>query len=359
MRATVRTLTLVFAATSSIWAQAVVARAQSSYTEQDYHTLVTAYRDGDRDAVRRLQEWPLEQLARVVDSIEVPGRFRWDPNTIVAAVKLHTEALLQPPAAGPAASVTAYRVSATVLLGKAPSSVRAFASRWYVAMTRLSCDSACGTLAADLLKTGRQQLPGDGAVLCESGRLLEYIASSLRNLGPTSPTELAGEDEAATYRRVRSKRDTLLKRGAEWLRAGAAADGSDSLCRLHLARVQSLRGDDADAGSLLRELQQDRDDAVSYLASMFLGGAAERRGELADAERFYRAAIARFPLGQAAYVALSSVLLRSGATGPARESLARSVNEVADDRRDPWWWYHLDPTSAVYARIEDLLKEGR
>jgi tetratricopeptide (TPR) repeat protein len=359
MRAMARTPTLVVLAAWLVCASAGGPAAQLLHTEDAYHALVTAYVSGDRDAVRRLQEWPTSRLVRVVTGIQVPGRLGWTADTIVAAVKLHTEAMLQPPVTGAAESVSTYLALASVLLGKAPSSTRAFASRWYVAIARVSCDSGCGTLAGDLLAAARRLLPGDAAVLCESGRLDEYRAGSLRNLGPVSVRDLTGIDETVTFQRMRSKREALLRRAAGWLRAGAEADPSDATCRLHLARVESLLGNDVGAEPLLRGLQQDRDDAVSYLASMFLGAASERRGAPAEAEASYRAAMARFPRGQAAHVALSAVLRHSGRVAEARETLARAVDGVADERRDAWWWYHLDPTSAVYARIEDLLKEGR
>jgi hypothetical protein len=170
---------------------------------------------------------------------------------------------------------------------------------------------------------------------------------------------LFGQDDIRPHQSMRSKRRVLLTRAAGWLRESVAADPDDAVCSLHLGRVLSLLGEEDEADPILTALQQNADDAVSYLASMFLGGAAERRGQIAEAEPFYRAAAERFGLGQAAHVALSTVRLRSGRVADARVALAAAVNGEPNDRRDPWWWYHLDPTAAVEARFEALVKEGR
>jgi tetratricopeptide (TPR) repeat protein len=228
-----------------------------------------------------------------------------------------------------------------------------------VAAARLHLDRLSVGDAGALLEVGLRHLPGDALVLCESGRLAEYRARTLVELGPSSPRWLFGQDDIRPYQSMRSKRRTLLTRAAGWLRKGVETDPDDAVCGLHLGRVLSLLGEDDEADPILAALQQNEDAAVSYLASMFLGGAAERRGHVAEAEPFYRAAAERFGLGQAAHVALSAVRMRSGRVTDARAALAQAVNGVPDDRRDPWWWYHLDPTAAVEARIEALVKEGR
>jgi predicted Zn-dependent protease len=122
--------------------------------------------------------------------------------------------------------------------------------------------------------------------------------------------------------------------------------------------VRSLLQDDRQARSILTELQLGPDIAVAYLASMFLGAIAERRNERDEAERCYRVALARFGGGQSAQLALGALLFGSGRSTEARELVARSMDREQNSRREPWWWYHFEPTDLVEANYEVLRREA-
>jgi hypothetical protein len=122
--------------------------------------------------------------------------------------------------------------------------------------------------------------------------------------------------------------------------------------------VRSLLQEDRQARSILGELQLGPDVAVAYLASLFLGAIAERRNEREEAERCYRIALARFSGGQSAQVALGALLVRAGRLSEARELVGGSMDRDQNSRREPWWWYHFEPTDRVESNYETVRREA-
>lgn len=332
---------------------------QARVTLDAYHALVAAYLNGDGSAAADILGWTPARLADVLGLIGVvgPGEAPLGARRFQAAAMLHTDGALLRVEARDGDAVPMHLEIASRLLSKGAPDTHEFARRWYVAVARLLRERGWLRHAEILLELGRKRLPRDPVVLCESGTLQEYMAGD-RTLPPgpaDRPAFFADGFMRQSFERDRRER---LMHAAEWLR-DSVDRGADSLCRLHGARVLSLLGENRSADPLLAELQDDADDALSYLASIFLGASAERRGDRSMAERCYRDALARFALGQSAQVALSAVLMQQGRTTEAREVLGRALDGEERSRREPWWWYHSEPKVVADARIEALRREVR
>ncbi len=140
------------------------------------------------------------------------------------------------------------------------------------------------------------------------------------------------------------RRAGLLNDAARWLREALERDATLLEPRLHLGRVETLRGNETDAlVHLERVFSSTTDPAAAYLAALFSGAAHERLRRPDAAEASYRRAIERLPAGQAAYVALSEVLQRSGRSGESQAVLQTLVNAKPGSGDEPWWWYLVDP----------------
>ena len=110
---------------------------------------------------------------------------------------------------------------------------------------------------------------------------------------------------------------------------------------------------------MLRQAAASQDPAIAYLAFLFIAALHEREGALDASAEAYRAAIARFPMGQAAYIALSAVLQRSGHADESRDVLGRVVDAAVASRREPWWSYLAEHRSVNVERFDQLRQEAR
>jgi tetratricopeptide (TPR) repeat protein len=85
-----------------------------------------------------------------------------------------------------------------------------------------------------------------------------------------------------------------------------------------------------------------RDPYVIYLARLFRGRMLEREQKLDEAQTAYRGAVAAWPTGQAATIALAASLYRDGKRASAYE-LADAMLDAPDPLFDPWREYvHAD-----------------
>jgi predicted negative regulator of RcsB-dependent stress response len=140
-----------------------------------------------------------------------------------------------------------------------------------------------------------------------------------------------------------------------WLRRAAALAPEEDLVRLHLGRVQAIRHDDDEALRVLEAVRtRTRDEAIAYLAGIFIAGLRVRQGRLDDAVAAYRDAIAQYPHGQAAYVGLSELLQRTGKGDESRELLQTLLGEGRAATREPLSWYLADPPQIVEERFAVL-----
>jgi len=144
-----------------------------------------------------------------------------------------------------------------------------------------------------------------------------------------------------------------LNNAAEWFRASLAVDGSSELARLHLGRVQILRGN-RNGAELLERLTASGDPATAYLATMFLAAMQCRDGRPESVAKWYRAAIAWLPSAQSAYIGLSETLQKLGRGDEARDVLRTWLDRASKASADPWWSYLSDSPDELRRQLAAL-----
>jgi predicted Zn-dependent protease len=236
--------------------------------------------------------------------------------------------------------------------------VRAFASRWYVATSRLLLHSTRFNAAHNLLALGRKRLPGDAAVLFESGTMEEFIATHpSRDISRDLAGRMSLSHSDSVANDLLKDHGNQLVAAERWLRESITRDSSRVVTQLHLGRVLMLLGRDDEA---VRRL-----DAVAaaspehaYLAHLFRGAIEERRGSLDAACDSYRAAAAIDASRQVAVIALSQVLQRQG-RGEESRALLEQLLKMGPADEDPRWLYFFERSKMVEERLEALFSEMR
>ena len=340
-----------------------------------YHTLISDYRRGSTDVADRVLLWDAKRIRRVHGVIEssIDEARPWGTVRFKAATMMHTDAALRLLPRFEVDAALLHIDTASQLLKKSGPDIGPYAARWYQAVARLLRDRASLAIAEQFLETARDRLPHDSTVLYESGALQELLATDnvLPNIiylpdlrAPPSNAATSGVESLAPVTRgdvddLKRRRAAKLNRAAAWLRESLEADNSNMLAQLHLGRVQSLRNQNGEALRLLAQASVSEDPAVAYLALLFTGALREREGLTEASGQAYRAAIERFPLNHAAYIALSAVLQRSGRGDESRDILARVVDSTVTSRREPWWSYLVEASNVNVARLDLLRGEAR
>ena len=363
------------AAPSSVFPQVLPGEVERDQVKSElrlYHDLILDYRRASAGVVERLLAWDTRRFSRVLSAIEGTDD-PWDPIRFKAAAMVHTDAALQLVERADPDTALFHLDVAGQLLEKGGAELRPYAARWTQAAARLLQQPGSSPLAERFLESARTRLPNDPTVLYESGMLHERMAGD--SVLPTivyapelrvgrAPTPIREDrsnrqitrDDVDTMKRRRTKN---LNQAAIFLRQSLAADDSNMLARLHLGRVESLRGRHDDALALLQQSAAAQDPATSYLGLLFIAALHERQGALGAAADSYRAAIDRFPRGHAAYTGLSALLQRSGRTDESRDVLGRVVDGAVASRREPWWSYLAEHRSLNIDRFDRLRKEAR
>ncbi len=303
-------------------------------------------------------EWDEKRLRMFQNFMDYGGGTYWPPTRWAAAAMMHIDVALKlSPSLESAAALLHFDV-ASVLLGlgvrERKDAVSDFAERIYVALARMLEDHIVPYSAENVLRVARERVPDRASILYASGALAEMFGTDYALAGT------AGLSHGFDFEQVVRQRAGYLNDAAAWLRRAAELDAANDLLRVHLGRVQALRREDDEAALLLdRVLGASDDDATAYVAGVFIGGLRERQGRLDDAAAAYRAAMARFPVGHAAYVGLSEVLQRAGKADEAREVLRNLLSEAIGPTREPLWWYQYDPPGVAEARLDALRSEVR
>ena len=360
---------LLCAGAASAQIEEELARSKREQAKADlvrYHGMVDAYAAGDdASGIEALLLWSRERLERALalantrDDTQAP----WLPPRYGLAAMLHTDAglRLSTELARPESYLHVQHATRIWQMGLRlrPDAVRPLAIRWYVAVARHVRNLNAPFVAERLLSTGRQHLPDSPAILFESGTLAEAFATDFALSGVSHA--LHGElDSSIGISPTVTRRNANLQDAAAWLRRAAALDPSNEMVRLHLGRVQALRLADDEAIEILgRVLEESHDAATAYLAAIFLAGVHHRLLQLEEAAVAYRAGIAKFPYGHAAYVGLSDVLQRAGQADRARQVLLNLLQEDSGPTREPLWWYQFEPPGVADERLADLRKEIR
>jgi tetratricopeptide (TPR) repeat protein len=124
--------------------------------------------------------------------------------------------------------------------------------------------------------------------------------------------------------------------------------------RLRLGRVLSLR-DDPEGMKILGQIGESAEAPYPYLARLFEGDALEQRGEVAEAERRYTAAITLLPTAQSAHMALAHLHHARGARSEAAQDIRSSAAaKDVPDLSDPWFWYALGTAGRGRGYVEQL-----
>lgn len=125
--------------------------------------------------------------------------------------------------------------------------------------------------------------------------------------------------------------------------------------RLRLGKLLLDQQRTIEAEGLLAAVdERSADDRQRYLARLFLGRVAERRGRLDEAAGFYRRALEAWPDSQAARLALGHAVERSSGPAPARPLVAASLaaSQRLDRVADPWWLYPFGPPGLAKAALD-------
>jgi len=178
-------------------------------------------------------------------------------------------------------------------------------------------------------------------LLLASGITNEFMASGRQGQKPGGP-------QLGTFQQA----ENLYK-------SALAADPSLLEAQLRLARVHTLRGDNASAARTLSQFQVPDDPLFTYLARLFEGDALERLGATDEAKRRYEAAIALFPRAQSAQIALAYALRSAGGYNEAAERLQTVAAADVADAADPWFWYFSGFASRIDGTLIDLRKRMR
>jgi hypothetical protein len=332
---------------------ALSAIAQPSVDSAAYRQLVDEYRGGRPAAdvdISRLTADP-SIVGRVVEPAS-----GWATMDLTAAAMLHTDVslLLVKKARQPDAS--AHIDAATTLLRAAMdrSSAQAeFARRWRGTVAGLLHAFGAPEIASNLSTNRMKWLP-------ESEPQLRALAAVEMGITAEIQAAVAGPLSGPQPKRtpvVPPDARRELRVAARHFEDAVAADPSCAEAALHLGRVRLLDGRDAEAERSLRVASAADTLPVRYLAMMFLGAIAERQARYDDAAKQYRAAFDTFRWGQAAPLALSHVLMRTGREQEARDTLAAHFTTTRGRTVEPLWTYLANPATDLGPSLDQLRAE--
>jgi hypothetical protein len=319
----------------------MLASAAEGQSLDEYLALLNSYADDADQAVDRLATapWRPEALDRNVKACMPAKSFGGDaspcnPRLRALSAALHAEAAgrLIDDNRGAAAHLEMARRIANVVRDRP-----AFTEKWYefVTMQRLSDGDARSALELSLEAGGR--LPGSPIAPFLRGVVHEVSAMfDFRNL--RDPLPIA--DRLSQRIRV-----AMAAAGREYGRA-LALDPAFLRARLRLGWTQLIR-DDPNAEASLTAAAAASDRATRYLARLFLGSWASRKGDHGRALTLFEAAREEGPAFQSACLASSH----------ARQMLAdqRRSEEVAGScltltGEDPWWRFRVGAHDAALLR---------
>ena len=221
-----------------------------------------------------------------------------------------------------------------------------FRETWYVLAT-------LGQLAAGQLGEARTIVEAGLAQVERPARL--WLASGMVNeaaaaLDRSADLVTDGVSHPAPGRAVR-----LRLADAAFRKALELAPDLD-LARLRLGRIASLSNQPDSTSELQRVVAHTSDRNLRYLAHLFLGRDAARRGDLAASERAYEEARSTCPTCQSAVIGLSELAYRGGQVDVARQLVGALAGPVSARSDDPWWGYMLGNLEREGARR--LLREA-
>jgi hypothetical protein len=339
---------------------------QQQHLLGEYWPIARAYVTGDpAKAIKELSAWTRDRIGKV-QSIQyqpegtlpagIKSNAEWQPRFLRGAAMLHTDIALN---AFRARDLQQFEFHSAIADGwlaladdrkSSPGSLR---SRWNVAITRLLLASGETGLAERYLDRINERIPNDPAILLVYGTVKETQAGRMRAQWSSGRT-----DDPAT---LKTARDAALTAAAALLQRAATADATLVEARLRLARIHTLKNEDARAEPLLTAILAGQPTApVKYLASLMLGGIRERQKQFDPAARLYVDAVLAVPDGQSAFLALAHIMYaashRDDTAAVLDKLFARRLTSIT---ADPWWLYPLGLDVALEARFGAIRDEVR
>jgi tetratricopeptide (TPR) repeat protein len=340
---------------------AIASPAVPAGVNAEYRELVARYARGERAlAIAGVAGFSDSELGRIAQTVEAAalaaervkdreqGKETTEPPLpLRAAVMLHLDldAAQRPPAGGteqprrcPGKQAEIAARYASVLAWH--EETRSFARRFYVALANSCQWDACLLEAQRWAREGLKLFPRDAELLLSVGSAIEESAT-------TWASGSVVENPALAPRFHEAARAAALERAAQFRQAqyrfeeALASDDGLTLARVRRGRVLWRLGDgEAAQATLEKAIERAADPPLSYLAHLFLGRVHEDSGRLDQAIEHYRLSLGLEPGAQAAAVALSHALRRTGETGEAREVLRRALGHAGQRaHRDPYWDY--------------------
>ena len=235
---------------------------------------------------------------------------------------------------GMAADVGHWEFARSLLDKVVPAAARdEFVRAWYGATAAYL--AALNQLMPGHFTRGFRLFPDDAPLLFFAGCLHESLAAQRVQeamQSAASPSNVKFD--------VSSGRTEL--RDAESLFRKALKVQPDHLeARIRLGRVLGLRGEHAEAETLLRKAVGDaREPLLQYYAKLFLGAEKEALGDRAQARDLYEDATMLYPEAQSPRLALSLLSAVDGRHDDALATMAVVLGLPGERRNDPWWTYY-------------------
>lgn len=333
----------------------------SAQRSSDFEDLVDLYvAGGEAQALAQLAAWSKFEVRAHVGKLmkaegatrrclRCPGSLAFSNTQVRAALLLHARREIQenlhPPKGeqvircdtGLHAQAVAHLSAILMLVDHQAGD---FLRPFYLAMARQALWSHCLVESRSWAQAGLKLFLKEAPLIMSMGIVSETEAFFTPAPAPSTvlpPSTIRRREAAAT--RLRRRWETAR---AEYEAAVAAAP--DLLeARLRLGRVLWRLGQPEKArvhfeAVIATATATDADNR--FLSHLFLGDVFEDRGQLAEAESQYRAAIDLEPQSARAVVALSHVRFLQGDTASAREILAASLEAARPQAGvDPWVSY--------------------
>ncbi len=346
----VRLRTLLSIAALTVAPAAPAPAGQSDYWFTDelapYRELVGEYRDGDADAAMAgVRAMAPSAVHALLDRVREPD-MRLTGTDLEPALNerlFRTAAMLHLDVADLLRSRGLHRgaeeqveiaIRWVNLSAREPEPFGSFRRRWFLGAALLAFEHGGWQDGVTFTDLACELLPDDVPLLTAAAWFNEGLA-----LAPAEPTGLGRGDLSRLQEWKRSRLLAAARRAGAALRVSPAAPEA----ALRLARVRMLLGQ----GESVREQLTDfvgRDWvplAHAYLGRLLLGRLHLEAGETAEAEGWFRDAIALLPEGQAARVALGRVLEGQGDRRGAAAVLEPVLRGAGGAAIDPWVDYLL------------------
>jgi tetratricopeptide (TPR) repeat protein len=348
-------------------------RPRQSNPGDDLGALVEQYRHGDAiGAALRFAAWDQKRLVdamrfvvwdekRLGDPPALAKSFN-APSSLAALVLLHTEVAILagtmnalPPAspdlADQHARAALRHIQLIQALARQPGAgaeLRTFCRQWYVLVASVWCQFGREADARALVRAGRVEFGADPEFLLAAGSVAETQMGPYEDVDDAraalAPVPIARDDCLMVSGRVL----TVDRVDAEQsLRRALTLDPRLVEARLRLGHVLLLENRLKEAQPEFERTLADARRAghtfAAHLAALFLGQLHERARRFGPARDAYETAIAIYPDGQSAHLALGQLLVASGRQDEGWAAVRRMLGEgdaPSGPGQDFWRLYH-------------------